>query len=313
MPRFDPETQEPYGVAFHLRRPIRPPGRPRRVRRDRRPARSCSPACDRVPLTRSVASTSGRPSSWRHLGLDLGGLMGMLGSVSGALKQVVASNQAGQPIDPARHAQAEAFGTAMSTPVRDRSCRRRPMPAAIERAEAGLGFALPPFLRRVYGESPTVGSGPVAGCCGSRRPLRLRRMRTGEELPRGRAWPDGLLPVVERDPGFYCVDASTAAGRVVDWDPEELEEFSGEQAFERSFSEEAPSVEAWLGRLGRRQDPGRGARRDDGGGRGRLEAGVTDCLRPDDARAEGPVGPDRRGVDVLLGSESRGRPSAGPG
>jgi hypothetical protein len=72
-------------------------------------------------------------------------------------------------------------------------------------------------------------------------------MRSGEELPRRRTWPDGLLPIVERDPGWCCVDATSAEGRVVDWDPEELGESSGEAAFGRSFTQEAPSVEAWLG------------------------------------------------------------------
>ena len=36
--------------------------------------------------------------------LDLGGLMGMLGSVSGDLRRVVAANQAGTPVDPELHA-----------------------------------------------------------------------------------------------------------------------------------------------------------------------------------------------------------------
>jgi hypothetical protein len=179
--------------------------------------------------------------------LDLGGLMGMLGTVSGALKQVVASNQAGVPVDPALSAQAEAFGTAMSTPV----AKDLPPPvdaAAIDRAEASLGFALPPFLRRVYVEVADGGFGPGGGLLGLQGAVAAHtRMRTGEEMPRGRAWPERLLPVVERDPGFYCVDATTGAGRVVDWDPEELGEFSGEKAFDRSFREEAPSLVAWLG------------------------------------------------------------------
>jgi len=180
--------------------------------------------------------------------LDLGGLMGMLGSVSGALKRVVASNQAGQPIDPAAHAQAEAFGTAMTTPVAT-SLSPPADPAVIEDAETALGIRLPPFLRRIYGEIADGGFGPGVGLLSLAAALAAyERMRSGEELPRGRAWPDGLLPVVEREPGFYCVDTTTNAGRVVDWDPEELEEFSGEQAFARSFTEDAPSIEAWLGR-----------------------------------------------------------------
>ena len=179
--------------------------------------------------------------------LDLGGLMGMLGSVSGDLRRVVAANQSGQPIDPAVQARAEQFGTAMNAPVET----SLPSPAAaatLAAAESALGIALPPFLRRVYGEIADGGFGPGVGLLPIERAVAAyRRMRAGDELPRGRAWPDGLLPVVERDPGFHCVDVSTEAGRVIDWDPEGLSEHSGEATFARTFTEEAPSVEAWLG------------------------------------------------------------------
>jgi hypothetical protein len=179
--------------------------------------------------------------------LDLGGLLGMLGSVSGDLRRVVAANQAGAPIDPDVHARAEAFGQAMSTPV----AIALPPPASAEdlaAAETRLGFALPPFLRRVYADVADGGFGPGGGLLSVAAAVAAsERMRSGDELPRGRAWPVGLLPVVERDPGFYCVDCSTQAGRVVDWDPEDLAEFSGEKAFAASFGEEAPSVEEWLG------------------------------------------------------------------
>jgi hypothetical protein len=178
--------------------------------------------------------------------LDLGGLLGMLGSVAGDLTRVVAANQAGTPIDPAIQARAEGFGQAMSAPV------PAPLPApasadAIATVEDALGFALPPFLRRAYTEIADGGFGPGGGLLGAAAAVAaFERMRIGEELPRGRSWPEALLPVVERDPGFYCVDCSTAEGRVVDWDPEELGEHSGEKAFARSFTDEATSVEAWL-------------------------------------------------------------------
>ena len=179
--------------------------------------------------------------------LDLGGLMGMLGSVSGDLRRVVAANQAGQPIDPALHARAEAFGQAMNRPV-EATLPAPAGPATIGRAEAALGVPLPSFLRRVYAEIANGGFGPGGGLLALDDAVAAyERMRTGDELPRGRAWPDGLLPVVARDPGFFSVDAMSPAGRVVDWDPEELGEYSGETAFARSFTEEAPSVEAWLG------------------------------------------------------------------
>ena len=178
--------------------------------------------------------------------LDLGGLMGMLGQVSGDLKRVVAANQSGQRIDPDLHAKAEAIGAAMSTPVAT-SLPAPADPAALDRAEATLGFALPPFLRRVYLEVADGGFGPGSGLLGvGALVAAYQRLRGGDELPRGRMWPERFLPVVERDPGNYCVDASTTDGRVVDWDPEELGESSGEKAFARSFSDEAPSVEAWL-------------------------------------------------------------------
>jgi hypothetical protein len=179
--------------------------------------------------------------------LDLGGLMGMLGSVSGDLQRVVAANQAGAPIDATLHARAEAFGASMSTPVAT-SLPAPADPAALSAAEAALGFAFPPFLRRAWGEVADGGFGPGGGLLGVDAAVAAyARLRTGEELPRGRSWPDRLLPVVERDPGFYSVDCSTSEGRVVDWDPEELGERSGEQAFAKSFSQVAPSVEAWLG------------------------------------------------------------------
>jgi hypothetical protein len=178
--------------------------------------------------------------------LDLGGLMGMLGSVSGDLKRVVAANQAGVPIDPSLHARAQAFGASMSAPVAS------PLPAvasveALAALEAAIGVPLPPFLRRVYAEVADGGFGPGGGLLGAAAAgAAYGRMLEGAELPRGRSWPAGLLPVVERDSGFYCVDCTSPEGRVVDWDPEELGEFSGEKAFAASFGEEAPSVEAWL-------------------------------------------------------------------
>jgi hypothetical protein len=178
--------------------------------------------------------------------LDLGGLMGMLGTFSGDLRRVVASNQAGTPVDPTLHAKAEAIGAAMSTPM-PAELPPPADPAGIARAEAALGFALPPFLRRVYVEVADGGFGPGTGLLGVQAAVAAHaRLRSGDELPRGRAWPERLLPVAERDPGNYCVDASSDAGRVVDWDPEELGEFSGEKAFAKSFTEIAPSVEAWL-------------------------------------------------------------------
>jgi len=170
----------------------------------------------------------------------------MLGSVSGDLERVVAANQAGVPIDPSLHARAQAFGASMSTPVAS-SLPAVASAEALAALEAAIGVPLPGFLRRVYLEVADGGFGPGGGLLGAAAAgPAYGRMREGAELPRGRSWPAGLLPVVQRDPGFYSVDCTWPQGRVVDWDPEELGEFSGEKAFAASFSEEALSVEAWL-------------------------------------------------------------------
>ena len=156
-------------------------------------------------------------------------------------------DQAGQPVEP-------GSARRRSDPRRDVDVGREHAAAAGRCRRAGarrddLGLALPPFLRRVYLEVADGGFGPGVGLLGIDAAVAAYvRLRDGGELPRGRTWPERLLPVVERDPGHYCVDGSTADGRVVDWDPEELGEFSGEKAFARSFTEEAPSVEAWLAR-----------------------------------------------------------------
>ena len=68
---------------------------------------------------------------------------------------------------------------------------------------------------------------------------RLRELMGGT----GHAWPDGLLPVVDQGQGWDCIDA---AGRVVAFDWEEVDEDIGAEEFAGAFRELAPTVEAWL-------------------------------------------------------------------
>ena len=177
--------------------------------------------------------------------LNLGSLLGMLGGAAADLRRVVADKQAGR-VDPEIVAKADLIGAAMSTPV-VATLPSPADPAAVEQAEAGLGFALPPVLRRVYLDVADGGFGPGGGLMSlASATAAYARLRKGDELPRGRSWPERLLPIREVDPGFDSVDAASLAGRIVAWDPEDLREFSGEKAWNASFSEIAPSVEAWL-------------------------------------------------------------------
>jgi hypothetical protein len=65
-------------------------------------------------------------------------------------------------------------------------------------------------------------------------------------VPVGRSWPNRLLPLVFHNPQYECVDAASESLRIVDWDPEELDERVTEARWQRSFSETAPSLVAWL-------------------------------------------------------------------
>lgn len=176
--------------------------------------------------------------------LDLGGMMTMGRGLGGMLRNVVAANRAGR-VDAEAVAAADELHRQMTTPV-DPGAPAAADPATILRAEAALGVALPATLRRVYAEVADGGFGPGEGLLPLARVVeQYHDLRSPGMMPRDRAWPVGLLPVVAMEPGWDCVDATS--GKVVAWDPEDLTERSSEDRFRRSFSEVHPSVEAWLG------------------------------------------------------------------
>jgi hypothetical protein len=189
--------------------------------------------------------TSSRPSELMAgvRTLDLGGLLTMGRSLADQLRGVVAANQEGR-VDQAGLEAAMGLERAMTTAAP--SVLPGPADEAwLAQVEARLGVPLPPALRRVYAEVADGGFGPGEGLL----PLahladKYEELRSPGMMPRGRAWPEGLLPLVSMDPGWDCVEAAT--GRVIAWDPEDLSERSSEAVFARSFREIHPSVEAWL-------------------------------------------------------------------
>lgn len=173
-----------------------------------------------------------------------GGLFGALGSVVGDLRRVVDANQAGRPIDPDIAGRVDGMAAGFSTD----SSTELPQPATpaqLDAAEARLGFPLPPALRRVYAEVANGGFGPGGGLLPVERAVdAYAELTRVPYLPKAGVWPTGLLPIGDVDPGYVTLDVRS--GRIVDWDPEDLTERSGERAWEATFTEAASSLEAWL-------------------------------------------------------------------
>jgi hypothetical protein len=205
---------------------------------------------DLLPRLRDRAAdpdrrTSSRPSQLgAHMrSLDLGGLLSMGRSLADQLRGVVAANQAGT-IDQIGTAAALDLERQMTTPAGS----VLPAPAdesTIAAAEASMGVRLPSALRRVYAEVADGGFGPGEGLLPVSHVVRmLDELRSPGMMPEGRVWPAGLLPLVSMDPGWDCVDAAT--GRVIAWDPEDLDERVSDRTWAAAFREIQPSVEAWL-------------------------------------------------------------------
>jgi len=174
-----------------------------------------------------------------------GNPLASLGSILGDLRRVVDANQAGRPIDPDIRARVDQSVASMSTS----NSSDLPAPATtatLDAAQERLRLTLPLPLRRLYAEVADGGFGPGGGLLGIGAAVdAYLELRGDPPGPRGQAWPEGLLPLVDRDVGYDCIDVAT--GAIVEWDPEDLTERSGAAAWQRSFGPLAPSLEAWLG------------------------------------------------------------------
>lgn len=181
-------------------------------------------------------------------GVGLGGPggPGALGALLADLQRVVDANQAGRPIDDDIRRRVDGMTAAMSRDNPNVPGMGPPATAAVlDAAEARLGFALPAALRRVYGEVGDGGFGPGGGLLPIERIVDEYLLLTAQpQGPKDQPWPAELLPIEVVDPGYVTLDVAT--GRVVDWDPEELTERSGDAAWRASFRESASSLEAWL-------------------------------------------------------------------
>lgn len=122
-----------------------------------------------------------------------------------------------------------------------------PPPASAEQlaaCERAIGRTLPEGLKQLYGEIADGGFGPGDGLFPLQRIAQEYDDMTCEPAgPQNQLWPANLLPLVDAEPGYDCLDLDS--GEMIGWDPQEIEGYSN-AAWLRSFRPLAPSLEAWL-------------------------------------------------------------------
>lgn len=176
--------------------------------------------------------------------LGLADLFDMSASLAGDLGRVVEANEAGRSIDPDVLDRSEHLesGMTMAVPTVLPNAAEE---AALERVEAAIGARLPTVLKRVYTEVADGGFGPGAGLLALEAvAITYQQLRADPPGPTGLEWPAQMVPLVDLDPGFYCL--RMPAGEIIDWDPEGISENESPGAWARSFRAIAPDLERWL-------------------------------------------------------------------
>lgn len=154
---------------------------------------------------------------------------------------------------------------AIITAIRERVASQVPPPATPEDvagAEATLGFALPPLLKRLYLEVGNGGFGPGFGILGlppdgwtdDKRFNLICLWQTNRDLPddwpAGRwHWPETLLPIAYHgDVAYACLDLSRPGCPVLEYDPSNLDWDEDDYPLdeEECFEPVADSLAQWL-------------------------------------------------------------------
>jgi hypothetical protein len=180
----------------------------------------------------------------------LGGLLSMGRALADDLRRLRTSGPNDELV-----ARAGRLERAMNTPA-ERPLPPPATPDQLAAAEGRLGVRLPPLLRRLLLELANGGFGPGPGILGvtggwttdhgkAIEDLHAQMLDATTENPRW-IWPPALVPLVDLSGVFACTDASTPAGRMIEFDFEELDEGGPDAGWSRAFTEVAPSLEAWL-------------------------------------------------------------------
>ncbi|MEU8585606.1 SMI1/KNR4 family protein [Streptomyces sp. NPDC048664] len=138
--------------------------------------------------------------------------------------------------------------------------------AALARAEATLGFTLPPLLASLYlrvgdgGFGPEYGLLPLLDSAPSGEPAAVPQYLANRESGRrdpAWPWPEGLLPISHWGCGMYaCVDCDTPQGMVLLYEPNADD---ARQAWYVDASSLAEWLQAWLDGTGWYEESHEGA------------------------------------------------------
>ena len=117
-------------------------------------------------------------------------------------------------------------------------------------AQEAIGRPLPDEVQQLY----ALGDGGFGAGEGlmplSEAVSRYRELTDEPYAPAGQDWPKNLLPLFDENPVLSCIDMDS--GRIVAWDPEEIEDEDSEEDWQRSFKVEHPNLAAlmaeWLER-----------------------------------------------------------------
>ena len=179
-------------------------------------------------------------------GMNLGSLFG-----AGRAAAADALRAARGDLDDELIGKAEGYRAAMNRPA-ERPLPPLATPEALDAAEARMGAAIPPLLRRLYGEVANGGFGPGSGLIGieggwtddNGRTIEylFEMMTEGDPDEPSWDWPVGLVPIVDSSPVWTCVETAAPGGKVVDFDHEEIDY----RGWDAAFTEVAPSLHDWM-------------------------------------------------------------------
>lgn len=190
---------------------------------------------------------------------DLAALSADTVSVDSLLGQLGAANPQFAPMRGLMGQFADALKGVGVVAAGARATEREPEPLpaaatgeAVKSAEGALGRRLPPALLQLYCDIADGGFGPGGGLFSLERMAHeYRDLTSAPAGPQNQPWPPNLLPLVDTEPGYDCLDLDS--GEMIGWDPEEIDSAS-DAAWQRSFKPVAASLgdwlEAWLARPG---------------------------------------------------------------